>query len=71
MLKLVPTLFEINERVVLNGFYKHSKLQSFFPLSYVAVGATNVGSVALEFDPVLKTNVKHVEGERTLRVFDI
>jgi hypothetical protein len=27
--------------------------------------------VALEFDPVLKTNVKHVEGERTLRVFDI
>lgn len=61
MLKLVPNLFEINERVVLNGLYKSTKSKKMLPMSYVAVGATNVGSVALKFDPSLKTNCSKVE----------
>ena len=52
MLAVAPKLFEANERVVLLGQYGASHL----PMSYTAVGATNVGSVDLKFDPELKTN---------------
>jgi phosphatidylserine decarboxylase len=55
MLRAVPSLFEANERVVLLGSYADEKGRSF-PLVYAAVGATNVGSVAMKFDPALVTN---------------
>lgn len=43
-------LFSINERVVYEGKWK------FGYFSMTAVGATNVGSVVVNFDPELKTN---------------
>lgn len=51
----VPGLFALNERVVLEGQWAHGKI------AYVAVGATNVGSIQLEFDPSLRTNQKGAE----------
>ena len=48
--QLLPGLFTLNERVVLLGRWKHG----FY--SYVAVGATNVGSVVINFDKELRTN---------------
>ena len=50
IVKSVPRLFNINERVVYTGSWKHG----FFSLS--AVGATNVGSVVVPSDKSLKTN---------------
>jgi phosphatidylserine decarboxylase len=47
----VAGLYCINERVVLNGTWA----QGFF--SYVAVGALNVGSIEIDCDPELRTNV--------------
>ncbi|XP_071790543.1 phosphatidylserine decarboxylase proenzyme, mitochondrial-like [Asterias amurensis] len=44
-------LFNMNERVVLHGEWKHG----FF--SMTAVGATNVGSIGIYFDEDLRTNV--------------
>jgi len=46
----LPGLFTLNERVVLLGKWKYG----FF--SYTAVGATNVGSVKINFDKELRTN---------------
>ncbi|KYQ89718.1 phosphatidylserine decarboxylase [Tieghemostelium lacteum] len=46
----VPGLFSINERVVLSGNWKHG----FFSL--VPVGASNVGSIVMDFDKQLSTN---------------
>ena len=46
----IPSLFTINERVCLFGNWMHG----FF--SYTAVGATNVGSIKINFDKKLKTN---------------
>lgn len=46
----LPDLFSINERVVYAGQWKHG----FF--SMTAVGATNVGTVAVFCDPELQTN---------------
>jgi len=49
-LKMIPSLFALNERVVLMGGWP----EGFFSLT--AVGAYNVGSIGLKFDSNLKTN---------------
>ncbi|KAI1266703.1 phosphatidylserine decarboxylase [Xylariaceae sp. FL1019] len=48
--RTLPGLFTLNERVVLLGRWRWG----FF--SYVPVGATNVGSIAVKFDKELRTN---------------
>jgi phosphatidylserine decarboxylase len=51
-------LLAVNERVCLNGTYPHG----FF--SMTPVGAYNVGSITLEWDPVFNTNLaEHQTGE--------
>lgn len=48
--RTLPGLFTLNERVVLLGRWRYG----FF--SYVPVGATNVGSIVINFDRELRTN---------------
>lgn len=48
--RTLPGLFTLNERVVLLGRWKYG----FF--SYTSVGATNVGSIKINFDKELRTN---------------
>jgi len=48
--RMLPSLFCTNERVALFGEWAHG----FF--SYTAVGATNVGSIRIDFDPEVCTN---------------
>lgn len=48
--KTLQGLFVLNERVALLGYWKHG----FF--SMIPVGATNVGSIVVNFDKDLKTN---------------
>ena len=48
--RTLPGLFTLNERVVLLGRWRHG----FF--SMVPVGATNVGSIKINFDAELRTN---------------
>ncbi|RMZ88509.1 hypothetical protein DV736_g4261, partial [Chaetothyriales sp. CBS 134916] len=48
--RMLPGLFTINERVVLLGRWKYG----FF--SFIPVGATNVGSIKINFDRELRTN---------------
>lgn len=54
--KNLPKLFVLNERVSLLGHWKHG----FF--SMTPVGATNVGSIILNFDKELITNTKREKG---------
>jgi phosphatidylserine decarboxylase len=60
----VAGLYCINERVVLNG----SWAQGFF--SYVAVGALNVGSIEIDCDPELRTNVVSKQSGCFQRAFE-
>lgn len=48
--RMLPGLFTLNERAVLLGRWKYG----FF--SYTPVGATNVGSIVINFDKELRTN---------------
>ncbi|KAF2161349.1 hypothetical protein M409DRAFT_69731 [Zasmidium cellare ATCC 36951] len=50
LVKNLPGLFTLNERVCLLGRWKYG----FF--SYTPVGATNVGSIVINFDRELRTN---------------
>ncbi|KAI0247847.1 phosphatidylserine decarboxylase-domain-containing protein [Lactifluus subvellereus] len=50
--KRVENLFVLNERVALLGRWRHG----FFGM--VPVGATNVGSIKINFDQALRTNVR-------------
>lgn len=50
LVKMLPGLFTLNERVVLLGRWRYG----FF--SFVPVGATNVGSIVINFDKELRTN---------------
>ena len=50
LVSMLPGLFTLNERVVLLGRWRHG----FF--SFVPVGATNVGSIIINFDKELRTN---------------
>ena len=50
LVRMLPGLFTLNERVVLLGRWRHG----FF--SFVPVGATNVGSIVINFDKELRTN---------------
>lgn len=50
LVKNLPGLFTLNERVVLLGRWRWG----FF--SYIPVGATNVGSIKVNFDAELRTN---------------
>jgi len=50
--KVIPQLLALNERVVLSGQWDHG----FY--SMTAVGAYNVGSIAIHFDDVRTNNIK-------------
>jgi phosphatidylserine decarboxylase len=50
MLKMLPDLLVLNERVALLGRWRYG----FF--SMIPVGATNVGSIQIDFDKALRTN---------------
>ncbi|KAG6541833.1 hypothetical protein Mapa_016849 [Marchantia paleacea] len=52
--RTIKNLYVVNERVVLEGRWS----QGFMAMA--AVGATNVGSIELKFEPELKTNIPKV-----------
>ena len=56
VVKQVPNLFSLNERIVLGGYWEHG----FFSLT--AVGAYNVGSIEVDFDEVWHTHYTLILG---------
>ncbi|EIM91883.1 phosphatidylserine decarboxylase [Stereum hirsutum FP-91666 SS1] len=56
--KRLENLFVLNERVALLGRWRHG----FF--SMIPVGATNVGSIKINFDQQLRTNLRHPRRSR-------
>ncbi|TFY80545.1 hypothetical protein EWM64_g3463, partial [Hericium alpestre] len=52
MAKRLENLFVLNERVALLGRWRHGMF------SMVPVGATNVGSIKINFDQALRTNIR-------------
>ncbi len=62
--KFLRGLFAMNERVVLEGQWTQEK---YFAL--VAVGALNVGSVALNFDTEVQTNYHHSMAKSSVDYF--
>ncbi|KAJ1926660.1 phosphatidylserine decarboxylase 1 [Tieghemiomyces parasiticus] len=50
VLSMIRDLFVLNERVALLGRWRYGFM------SMIPVGATNVGSIKINFDPVLRTN---------------
>jgi len=70
-LEIIPGLFSLNERVILRGTWKNWKFnertnrmdqESLF-FSYTPVGAFNVGSIHLNFDTEIATNLKHHDSD--------
>ena len=55
IVRRIPALFCLNERVVYSGTWRHGFI------SMTAVGATNVGSVKVVLDPELATNTRKWE----------
>eukprot|EP00124_Ichthyophonus_hoferi_P001855 Ihof_evm12s109 gene=Ihof_evmTU12s109 len=55
--RIVQGLFNYNERVALLGQWKHGQF------AYVAVGATNVGSMTLTFDKDVATNLPNCRSD--------
>jgi phosphatidylserine decarboxylase len=62
MIKLVPKLFCMNERIAINGRWKHGFI------SYVPVGAANVGSIVI--DPEIETK-KFIEAGKEIGHFEL
>jgi len=61
IVRAMPGLFHSNERVVLFGRWQYG----FF--SMTAVGATNVGSIVMNFDDTLCTNTRHQKNNNTTK----
>ena len=67
LLSKIPHLLSLNERVVYYGKWNPLADSSASPkdnandyfIAFAAVGATNVGSIIVEMDQSLKTNIKH------------
>lgn len=55
-------VYEGNERVALFGTYTDSKASR--ALAYVMVGATNVGSILMEYHPDFRANVNYRLGQK-------
>ncbi|TPX32273.1 phosphatidylserine decarboxylase [Synchytrium microbalum] len=67
VVSLMQNLFVLNERVVLLGNWKHGMF------SMIPIGATNVGSIKINFDETLRTNVvdsNTIPGTYSERIFD-
>jgi len=64
VVKRIPGLFHVNERVAFLGRWAHG----FFAM--VAVGATNVGSIKVHFDQELSTNLKTTDESVTEKIYN-
>ncbi len=64
MLAALPSLFTVNERVALFGKCDNRRM------AYVAVGATNVGSIAMKFDPIVTNASSDEIGKTHCRKFE-